>query len=344
MSDSREDTMETLLRRAVEERDREIARLREALESCEHEKREVLDQGMRDFSTGYYARPYFRKHLADAVLFARDLRGGGSVVAAYLDGFDKIVGESGTSVAEDLAARTASFFRAFFPRDAPAFRYETDRFAWSLLEESTESALRRAEAARVALSDSDAFERPMRASFAVLDLAEVVTRRGTLDEAADAALDILNRRLDSAERDGGDRVFSTDRLEELSGPPLAYIVDPDPWHASVLAERLEGEGWEVRKFADGASALEALSKRKPSIVVSELTVPQGDGFALRRYMRGSSSLEDVPFVLIADFKDSASARTAAELGIVRYYKKPYFLSEIVGILNQLVGPDSRGPA
>jgi len=88
--------------------------------------------------------------------------------------------------------------------------------------------------------------------------------------------------------------------------------------------------------------MEALARRKPSIVISELAVPQGDGFSLRRFMRGSSSLSEIPFVLIADIKDTASVRTASDLGIARYYKKPYFLSEIVGMLHELVKADAKG--
>ncbi len=323
------------LRIELARRDREILRLSQALETSEREKREISEQGMRDASTGYYVRPFFRKHLADAVLFARDLGGSGTIVAAELDGFVRLAAEAGTSAAEEYAAQAAAFLRAFFPQDAPAFRYDTGRLAWSLLGETADSALRRAETAPVALEDSEPFEGRARASFAVLDLAEVIGRRGTPDEAADAGLDILNQRLDAAERDGGDRVLSADGLEELSGLPVAYIVDPDPWQSAVLAERLEGEGWEVHRLSNGASEMEALSRRRPSVVVSELAVPQGDGFSLRRFMRGSSALGDIPFVLIADIKDAASVRTATDLGIDRYYKKPYFLSEMVGILAPL---------
>lgn len=324
------------LRKELARRDEEIARLRKALEALQREKQDISDKSMRDPATGFYIRPYFHKHLAGAVVFSRDLGGAGAVVAARLDGFGRMASELGIAAAEDFETRAAVFLRPFFPQDSPAFRYETGSFAWSLLGEGPQSAQRRAEEARVALADSEAFDGPVTASFAVLDIAEVTGRRGTPDEAADAALDIITRRLDSATQGGGNRVLATDELEELSGLPVVYIVDPDPWHASVLAERLESEGWEVQRFTNGASALEALVRRKPSIVVSELAVPQGDGFSIRSAMRSSSSLGDVPFVLLADIKDAASVRIAADLGIARYYKKPYFLSEIVSMLNQLV--------
>ncbi|MCX7023797.1 MAG: response regulator [Spirochaetes bacterium] len=324
------------LRKILLARGEEIGRLRALLAESESERRRLADEILRDPRTGYYGASVFAKHLSEAIMFARDLGGSGFVVAAELAGIDSISNSFGAASAEDAVARAASFLRGFFPGDSLAFRLGPVRFAWTLLGSDAGAAAGIANRARLGLFEADIFEAKVTGAFAMLDLSEFVSLRGSpADAAADAAERVVEL-LAAARASGGERVESgVETLEEIGGLPLACVVEPDSWHAAALVERLRANGWEVERFADGETAWESILRMKPDVVISELDVPRLDGFALRRAMRSDSGLHDVPYVLVADIKNDSAIREAASLGILWYFKKPYHMAELEGVVSAL---------
>ncbi len=63
------------------------------------------------------------------------------------------------------------------------------------------------------------------------------------------------------------------------------IIDDDPALLDVLALALEDEGHEVQTAEDGMRGLERLRARPPELVVSDINMPELDGFALCRELR-----------------------------------------------------------
>ena len=64
--------------------------------------------------------------------------------------------------------------------------------------------------------------------------------------------------------------------------PGILLVDDDATLLSVLARRLTREGYDVRTAPSGASALAALERSWPSILVVDLMMPAMDGWELCR--------------------------------------------------------------
>ena len=69
-----------------------------------------------------------------------------------------------------------------------------------------------------------------------------------------------------------------------------YLVDDDENILTSVSMFLEGEGYEVRKFHDGVTALEALKKSPPDLAVFDIKMPRMDGLELLRRLRQSSNL------------------------------------------------------
>ena len=59
---------------------------------------------------------------------------------------------------------------------------------------------------------------------------------------------------------------------------------------------------------------------------------QDDIVLLKEKISQSSATKDIPFILLAYHKDTASVQRAMALGIDRYLQKPYFLAEVLGII------------
>ena len=67
-----------------------------------------------------------------------------------------------------------------------------------------------------------------------------------------------------------------------------YLVDDDENILTSVSMFLEGEGYEVRKFHDGVSALEALKASPPDLAVFDVKMPRMDGLELLRRLRQTS--------------------------------------------------------
>ena len=80
------------------------------------------------------------------------------------------------------------------------------------------------------------------------------------------------------------------------------IVDDDPATRALYRRVLVRDGWMVREAPDGRKALDEMGRRRPTLVILDLMMPNLDGFDTLRTMRGSDALAELP-VIIATSKD-----------------------------------------
>ncbi|MEM8556741.1 MAG: response regulator [Bacteroidota bacterium] len=86
--------------------------------------------------------------------------------------------------------------------------------------------------------------------------------------------------------------------------PTILIVDDDADMRLYLRSCLNGT--HVVEAADGVEALHVARAVRPSLVLSDVTMPHLDGVALRRALRADPDLWDVPVVLISGHPEAAS--------------------------------------
>ena len=98
------------------------------------------------------------------------------------------------------------------------------------------------------------------------------------------------------------------------------IVDDDPIQLKLAALRLGRLGFDVEAVPDGAAALAAIRSRPPAVVVSDVMMPELDGFGLALAMRQDPELASVPLVLVTsnyiEAADRTFARNAGALDLV----------------------------
>ena len=70
-------------------------------------------------------------------------------------------------------------------------------------------------------------------------------------------------------------------------------------------------------------------------------LPKLDAFRIREQLRMHSDTDQIPFVLISYLKDESNVLRALSLGIQHYYKKPFLLAELVGIVRLLAQAGER---
>jgi CheY-like chemotaxis protein len=99
------------------------------------------------------------------------------------------------------------------------------------------------------------------------------------------------------------------------------VVDDDRLTRELLSLLLQGEGYEVRKAADGQEALDQLQRGPvPDCIVLDLWMPRMNGRQFRDRQRHDPRWASVPVLLVSG--DPHIAEEAASLGVDDFLQKP----------------------
>jgi CheY-like chemotaxis protein len=121
------------------------------------------------------------------------------------------------------------------------------------------------------------------------------------------------------------------------------IVDDDLDIREVLAETLEGRGFDVATAANGLDALTVLrgSRVRPSVILLDLMMPIMDGYAFLEHRRQDPILASIPLATVTAGHGIDRDRLGDGFDIVR---KPFDVSRLVGILHTLTSSEGRPSA
>jgi len=121
------------------------------------------------------------------------------------------------------------------------------------------------------------------------------------------------------------------------GPIL--VVEDVPNIRDLLQVTLSFKGYPVMTAADGREALEKVSKERPALIISDLMMPNLDGFGMTQQLRTNPLTHDIPIILIsATYLAPEDKDFAHRLGAIRFLEKPVdteeFLLTVAEILTQ----------
>jgi two-component system response regulator ChvI len=98
------------------------------------------------------------------------------------------------------------------------------------------------------------------------------------------------------------------------------LVDDDRNILSSLSMALEQEGFQVRTYSDGVSALSALQSTPPSLAILDIKMPRMDGHEVLKRLRQSS---DLPVIFLTSKDEEIDEVVGLSLGADDYIKKPF---------------------
>ena len=81
--------------------------------------------------------------------------------------------------------------------------------------------------------------------------------------------------------------------------PLVLLVDNNRLVVDLIEGALKDEGFEFLKAYDGLEAIDAVEKRLPDIIVTDLIMPKIDGRKLCRYFRQNPRTANVPIIVLS---------------------------------------------
>jgi two-component system, chemotaxis family, chemotaxis protein CheY len=120
---------------------------------------------------------------------------------------------------------------------------------------------------------------------------------------------------------------------------IVLIVEDTQQYASSLEIALTGiPGLEIAYATTGAAALRYLESNKSSVcaMLTDLNMPQMDGFELIRLVRGSERYTRLPIIVLSGDTDPRTPARTRDLGADAYFAKPYSPTEVRNKLEQLL--------
>lgn len=109
----------------------------------------------------------------------------------------------------------------------------------------------------------------------------------------------------------------------LTAPKTSIlVVDDSAVPRAKLRKLFEAQGYEVETANDGLQALEALGKKRFSVVLTDLEMPNMNGIELIAAIQGSLETEDIPVIAITGHEDM-QARVNDIRGLFGIFRKPW---------------------
>src|SRR5262249_12819305 len=122
------------------------------------------------------------------------------------------------------------------------------------------------------------------------------------------------------------------------------IVEDDPDIAELVGRYLDKAGFATERVASGHEALTSIYARPPDLVVLDLMLPHVDGLEVCRAIRGNTTTEGLPIIMLTARAEESERIVGLELGADDYLAKPFSPSELVARVRALLRRAHRGAA
>ena len=118
------------------------------------------------------------------------------------------------------------------------------------------------------------------------------------------------------------------------------VVDDSTETTEMLGKLLQLEGAFVESARSGAEALEIAQRKNFDLVVSDISMPEMDGYQLLKKLRELPSMANVPAVALTGYGRGADVERALEEGFAEHLTKPLDLDQLLQIVRRLTEDNS----
>jgi two-component system chemotaxis response regulator CheY len=103
---------------------------------------------------------------------------------------------------------------------------------------------------------------------------------------------------------------------------VVLVVDDSATVRKFVAASLNVKGFRVVTAADGVEALERMPAENFDLIITDLNMPDMDGFEFMRTLRETPEYRDIPIIVLSSYTDLKNKDLALEVGAVAFLEKP----------------------
>jgi DNA-binding NarL/FixJ family response regulator len=119
-------------------------------------------------------------------------------------------------------------------------------------------------------------------------------------------------------------------------PLTILVVDDDLGTRLCLSDYLEISGYSVIRAENGQQALDLVEKSQPHLIITDIGMPEMDGYELVRRVRARPTFRLLPVVFLTAHTSTAERVRGYQLGCDIYLPKPFDLPELGAVVRSLL--------
>lgn len=106
-------------------------------------------------------------------------------------------------------------------------------------------------------------------------------------------------------------------------------IDDSPTIRKFLTLALSSKGFRVVSAVDGMQALEIIGKDTFDLIITDLNMPNVDGFELIQTLRSEVPYKDIPIIVLSSISSQEDIDRSISLGASSYILKPFNNTTVV---------------
>jgi len=130
-----------------------------------------------------------------------------------------------------------------------------------------------------------------------------------------------------------EKVAPTESLS-LSGLDILIVEDSNDTLA-LLNKLFTHEGANVTSQSSAAEALKSIKAHRPHLIISDIGMPEIDGYTFIKEVRATPGLENVPAIAISGYASEDDRRRALNAGYFTLVPKPIDLEALFGLIHEM---------
>jgi CheY-like chemotaxis protein len=109
---------------------------------------------------------------------------------------------------------------------------------------------------------------------------------------------------------------------------VVLVVDDSVTVRKFVSTSLRLSGCRVVTASDGMEALEKLPNENVDVIITDLNMPDMDGYEFIKNLRTSPAYQSIPVIVLSSLTDQAEKDRALHLGVSSYMEKPFTIESI----------------
>jgi len=122
---------------------------------------------------------------------------------------------------------------------------------------------------------------------------------------------------------------------------LIMIVDDSPVIRQIVKEGLEVSGYQVITATNGKTAIKILDKNSPDLIVSDIEMPEMNGFELCKWIKSNSKIAFIPFIVMSSKNDAFHTKRMIQNGAAAYIHKPFNVDQLIILIEKILTDQYR---
>jgi DNA-binding response OmpR family regulator len=122
----------------------------------------------------------------------------------------------------------------------------------------------------------------------------------------------------------------------VSDSKKILVVDDDPYILMSLEFLMKKNGFDVMVARNGTEALEIVEKQVPDIVLLDIMMPDVDGYAICKHIKGSKKLKEAKVVFMSAKSKESDIQKGYDLGASLYVTKPFSTRQLLKQVQELM--------